>query len=199
MKYPSQTSDIGFLLSSHIPDLARIWEAHSNILKGTKVTLDMMPPSMQHHSSPGIPCRYKKPNFRDSLDLAHVQKGFFGRFLHEAEQTVTSHLSHIWGWNERMPDIVGNIRQTTTKALSLIFLIQSLSVNESLCDCFLWMICRSFVIGWKNNFTMVYTGHVQKPKAIMSHDIGKISFQPKLKYHLFCLWSQSFSIKPDWS
>ena len=27
---------------------------------------------------------------------------------------------------------------------------------------------------------MVNTGHVQKPKAIMSHGIGKISFQPKL-------------------
>ena len=46
-------------------------------------------------SSPGIPCRYKKPNYRHRLNLAHVQKGFFGKFLHEAEQTVTSHLSHI--------------------------------------------------------------------------------------------------------
>ena len=34
---------------------------------------------------------------------------------------------------------------------------------------------------------MVNTGHVQKPKAIMSHGIGKTRFQPKLKYHLFCL------------
>ena len=149
MKYPSQSSDIDFLRSSHKPCLARIWEAQPEILKWTKEILNMMPPSRQHHSSPGSPCRYKKPNYRHSLNLAHFQKGFFERFLHEEEQTVTSHLSHIWGWNERMPDIAGNIRQTTTKALSLIFLIQSLSVNESLCDCFLWMTSRSFVIGKK--------------------------------------------------
>ena len=83
------------VLPKFLRDLARIQEAHSDILKWTKVTLDMMPPSKQHHSSPGSPCRYKKPNYRHSLNLAHVQKGFFGRFLHEAEQTVTSHLSHI--------------------------------------------------------------------------------------------------------
>jgi len=34
---------------------------------------------------------------------------------------------------------------------------------------------------------MVNAGHVQKPKAIMSHGIGKISFQPKLKHRLYCL------------
>jgi len=39
----------------------------------------------------------------------------------------------------------------------------------------------------KNNFITVKTGHELKPKVIMSHGIGKIRFQPKLKQRLFCL------------
>ena len=46
---------------------------------------------------------------------------------------------------------------------------------------------KQYIFAGKNNFITVKTGHDLKPKVIMSHGIGKLRFQPKLKQRLFCL------------